>query len=131
MRSAPTTAGRSSRWNTSKAAASTARLNGTPWAPRKAAALVETLARAVHAAHMHKVVHRDLKPANVLLTADGAPKVTDFGLAKKLDADDGLSRTGQVIGTPSYMPPEQAAGKSAKSARRPTFTPWGRSCTNC
>jgi tetratricopeptide (TPR) repeat protein len=88
-----------------------ARLNGTPWAPADAARLVETLARAVHAAHLQHIVHRDLKPANVLLTADGAPKIGDLGLAKRLDSDDGLSATGQVLGTPSYMPPEQAAGK--------------------
>ena len=89
-----------------------AKVKGTPWEPRRAAALAETLARAVHAAHERQVVHRDLKPANVLLTGDGTPKITDFGLAKTLDADDGLSRTGQVVGTPSYMPPEQAAGKT-------------------
>ena len=89
-----------------------AKLDGTPWDPRRAAALVESVARAVHAAHQQKVIHRDLKPANVLLTADGAPKITDFGLAKKLDADDGLSKTGQAMGTPSYMPPEQADGRT-------------------
>src|SRR5262249_17937626 len=82
-----------------------ARLDGTAWEPHRAAALLETLARAVHAAHQRNVVHRDLKPANVMLTADGTPKLTDFGLAKQLDAGDELSRTGQVMGTPSYMPP--------------------------
>jgi WD40 repeat protein len=87
------------------------RLDGTPWPADKAAELVRTLAGAMHAAHQANVVHRDLKPANVLLTADGQPKVTDFGLAKKLD-EAGHTQTGAVMGTPSYMAPEQAGGKS-------------------
>ncbi|MSR59483.1 MAG: serine/threonine protein kinase [Planctomycetaceae bacterium] len=86
------------------------KLDGTPQPSREAAAMVETLARAMHAAHQANVVHRDLKPANVLFTADGTPKVTDFGLAKKLD-DQGQTQTGTIMGTPSYMSPEQAAGK--------------------
>ncbi len=86
------------------------RLNGTPQAPAEAARLARTLALAVEAAHLQRIVHRDLKPANVLLTEAVEPKVTDFGLAKLLDAGE-QTRTGEILGTPSYMAPEQAAGK--------------------
>ncbi len=78
--------------------------------PREAARLIETLARAVHAAHERGIVHRDLKPANVLIAADGTPKIADFGLAKRLDEDSGHTMTGEILGTPAYMSPEQAAG---------------------
>ncbi len=84
--------------------------NWTPSAD-ESAVLVETLARAMHYAHLRGVVHRDLKPANVLLTGDGTPKITDFGLAKKMDAGSDVSRSGAIMGTPSYMAPEQAAGR--------------------
>jgi hypothetical protein len=87
------------------------KLAGTPLPPQEAAALVETLARAMQAAHDKGVVHRDLKPTNVLLAEDGTPKVSDFGLAKKLD-EAGQTATGAVLGSPSYMAPEQAEGKS-------------------
>jgi len=75
-----------------------------------AARLIETLARAMHKAHQKNVVHRDLKPANILLTEDGLPKIGDFGLARKLDVS-GLTRDGAILGTPSYMAPEQATGR--------------------
>jgi WD40 repeat protein len=87
------------------------RLNGQPVTPAEAARCAETLARAMHAAHQQQVIHRDLKPANVLLTADGTLKITDFGLAKHLDQGGHPTVTGLVMGTPSYMAPEQAGGR--------------------
>jgi tetratricopeptide (TPR) repeat protein/tRNA A-37 threonylcarbamoyl transferase component Bud32 len=88
------------------------RLAEKPMAPREAAELLETLARAVHAAHQAGVLHRDLKPSNVLLTAEGVPKISDFGLAKMVDAESERTASGQVMGSPSYMSPEQAEGRS-------------------
>jgi WD40 repeat protein len=103
------------------------RLNGTPLQPREAAILIETLAHAVHFAHRHGIVHRDLKPGNILLAmsdidddassdygyrvSNCVPKITDFGLAKRLGGPSSLTATGAMLGTPSYVAPEQAAGK--------------------
>jgi len=87
-----------------------ARLHDGPLKAAEAASVVEKIARAVQAAHEAGVVHRDLKPGNVLLAEDGSPRVTDFGLAKRT-AGGGQTQTGAVIGTPSYMAPEQAQGK--------------------
>jgi WD40 repeat protein/serine/threonine protein kinase len=115
------------------------RLAGTPQSPQAAAELVETLARATHYAHQRGIIHRDLKPANILLQESGVrsqesasrhsrrsdltpdsclltpvPKITDFGLAKQLESASALSHSGNVVGTPSYMAPEQAGGRGAE-----------------
>ncbi len=88
------------------------KLGGKPMLAKEAAKLVEALARAMQLAHSRNVVHRDLKPANILLAADGTPKITDFGLARLMDIDSGESQAGKVMGTPSYMAPEQASGQA-------------------
>jgi serine/threonine-protein kinase len=75
---------------------------------RRAAELVAKVARAVHHAHQRGILHRDLKPGNILLDLQAQPQVTDFGLAKRIHGDDGHTRTGNIVGTASYMPPEQA-----------------------
>jgi serine/threonine-protein kinase len=89
------------------------RLKGPPWPPRQAAALVATLAGATHYAHRQGILHRDLKPANILLDAQGQPHITDFGLARDLHGC-GLTSEGAVLGTPAYMAPEQAAGRTGE-----------------
>jgi hypothetical protein len=103
------------------------KINGTPLPAAQAAELLQPLARAMHHAHQRGVVHRDLKPANVLLTADGMPKVTDFGLARCLDAGTGQTRTGAILGTPSYAAPEQA--RAAPGAATPLADVYGLGAT--
>jgi serine/threonine protein kinase/Flp pilus assembly protein TadD len=88
------------------------KIDGRPWPSQEAAGLALVLARAMEFAHRQGIIHRDLKPSNVLLAEDGSPKIADFGLARLLDAETELTCTGMVMGTPSYMAPEQAAGHS-------------------
>jgi len=95
-------------------------LDGRPCAPEHAAKMVESVCRAMHYAHENGILHRDLKPANLLLNKEGEAKITDFGLAKEVDAEgSGATNDGTIMGSPSYMPPEQARGElssvSAKS----------------
>jgi serine/threonine-protein kinase len=87
------------------------KLKREPMTPRAVASCLRKIALAVQFAHERGIIHRDLKPANILLDEKGEPKITDFGLAKQTESTQELTATGSVIGTPNYMPPEQAAGK--------------------
>ncbi len=86
------------------------RIAGKPVAVDEAARIVEVMAHAIDVAHRHGIVHRDIKPANVLLAPDGMLKIADFGLVKRLESDSGQTREGSILGSPSYMAPEQTIG---------------------
>jgi serine/threonine protein kinase/WD40 repeat protein len=85
-----------------------------PLPPTRAARYVRIIAEAIHYAHAQGILHRDLKPSNVLIDADDQPRITDFGLARRLHGEFGVTVTGQVLGSPAFMPPEQTTGKSAR-----------------
>src|SRR6266480_230431 len=86
----------------------------TPMSTRQAAELIAKVARTVHYAHEHRILHRDIKPGNILLDQKGEPHLTDFGLARLVETESTVTRTVEVLGTPSYMAPEQAVGNNAQ-----------------
>ncbi len=91
------------------------RLADGPMPHREAATMLARVARAIDHAHSQGILHRDIKPSNILISDDGRPMVTDFGLAKFIHANSSLTHSGSILGTPSYMSPEQAAGRGASS----------------
>jgi serine/threonine protein kinase len=108
-----------------------AKLDSFGQQPRDAARLVRQVAEAVQYAHARGVIHRDLKPPNILLGADGVPKITDFGLAKRAATDSDLTATGQILGTPAICRPSRRPVKPGRSGRSRTSTLSGRSSTRC
>ena len=101
--------GTTSRWITSRARTFTNCARRIRSTPARAARYVKTIAEAIHYAHGQGVLHRDLKPSNVLIDQFDQPRITDFGLAKSLATDAHLTLSGQTLGTPQYIPPEQAS----------------------
>src|SRR5437879_7763227 len=89
-------------------------ISRAPMSPRRAAELIAKVARTVHYAHQHGILHRDIKPGNILLDTSGEPHLTDFGLARLVEVDSTVTDTEQIMGTPSYMAPEQAIGHKAQ-----------------
>ena len=89
-----------------------------PMPIRRAVELIAKVARTVHYAHEHGILHRDIKPGNILLDAKGEPHLTDFGLARLVESESSVTHTLDVLGTPSYMAPEQAAGNNASCQQR-------------
>ena len=98
---------------------------------RRAAELIAKVARTVHYAHEHGILHRDIKPGNILLDAKGEPHLTDFGLARLVETESTVTRTMEVLGTPSYMAPEQAVGNNAALTARRMFMGLARCFINC
>ncbi len=90
------------------------KLKSGPLLPRVAAVYMKKVAAAIHVAHQHGIIHRDLKPANILVSPTDEPRIVDFGLAKHIEVDSDLTSTGMVMGTPCYMPPEQASGQTSE-----------------
>src|SRR5437773_10497198 len=89
-------------------------VRGTPMSIRQAVELIAKVARTVHYAHEHLILHRDIKPGNILLDAKGEQHLTDFGLARLVESESSVTQTLDVLGTPSYMAPEQAVGNNAE-----------------
>ena len=104
------------------------KLAGRPQPSREAVVLIEKLARAMAVAHAQGLVHRDLKPDNVLLAEDGEPKITDFGLVRRLDDADELTRSGCIVGTPIYMAPNRPRAQGMPALRTSTASEF--CCTN-